>query len=103
MAIKKTQEILAAKESIKKKQEEKRKEALKISSDLRKRKQELLDKQLLELKTLIEKLEKNPEQKDGIMESTKHLQQSIGSIRKDLAMNDQSTTTKTLSKKKRTS
>lgn len=58
-AIKKGQELLAAKEKLKKNQEEKRKEALKITHDLRKRKQELLEKQLAQQKLLIEKLEKS--------------------------------------------
>lgn len=58
-AIKKNQELLAAKEKLKKNQEEKRKEALKITHDLRKRKQELLEKQLAQQKLLIEKLEKS--------------------------------------------
>lgn len=59
MAIKKGQELLAAKEKLKKNQEEKRKEALKITHDLRKRKQELLEKQLAQQKLLIEKMEKS--------------------------------------------
>lgn len=58
-AIVKNQEILAAKEQLKKKHEEKRKEAMKITQDLRKRKQELLEKQLAQQKLLIEKLEKS--------------------------------------------
>lgn len=58
-AIKKNQELLAAKEKLKKNQEEKRKEAIKITQDLRKRKQELLEKQLAQQKLLIEKLEKS--------------------------------------------
>lgn len=58
-AIVKGQEILAAKEQLKKKHEEKRKEAIKITQDLRKRKQELLEKQLAQQKLLIEKLEKS--------------------------------------------
>ncbi|XP_011499699.1 PREDICTED: RNA-binding protein 26 [Ceratosolen solmsi marchali] len=93
LAIKKTQEILAAKETLKKKQEEKRKEALKLTADLRKRKQELLDKQLTELRSLIERAEKNPDQKDAIMVTIKVMQQSIDSLRKDLAQsnNGQST------------
>lgn len=89
LAIKKTQEILAAKESIKKKQEEKRKEVIKITCDIRKRKQDLLEKQLLEMKVLIDKVEKNPEQKDVLMASIKLLQQSIDNIRKDLANSNQ--------------
>ncbi|KAK9309839.1 hypothetical protein QLX08_000650 [Tetragonisca angustula] len=89
LAIKKTQEILAAKETLKKKQEEKRKEALKLTADLRKRKQELLDKHLIEIRALIDKAEKNPEQKDAIMATIKTMQQSIDNLRKDLAANGQ--------------
>ncbi|KAL0099310.1 hypothetical protein PUN28_020108 [Cardiocondyla obscurior] len=89
LAIKKTQEILAAKETLKKKQEEKRKEAIKITADLRKRKQELLDKHLIELRALIDKAEKNPEQKESIMPTIKAMQQSVDNIRKDLAANGQ--------------
>lgn len=58
-AIKKTQEILAVKEKLKKNQEEKRKEALKLTQNLRKRKQELLEKQLAQQKLLIDKMEKS--------------------------------------------
>ncbi|EFN81664.1 RNA-binding protein 26, partial [Harpegnathos saltator] len=89
LAIKKTQEILAAKETLKKKQEEKRKEALKLTADLRKRKQELLDKHLIELRALIDKAEKNPEQKESIMPTIKAMQQSVDNLRKDLAANGQ--------------
>lgn len=89
LAIKKTQEILAAKETLKKKQEEKRKEALKLTADLRKRKQELLDKHLIELRALIDKAEKNPEQKDSIMPTIKAMQQSVDNLRKDLGANGQ--------------
>ena len=90
LAIKKTQEILAAKETLKKKQEEKRKEALKLTADLRKRKQELLDKQLTEIRALIERAEKNPEQKDAIMATIKTMQQSINNLQNDLSANGQS-------------
>lgn len=41
-----------------KNKDEQRKEVLKIQSDLRKRKQELLDKQLSQQKILIEKMSK---------------------------------------------
>lgn len=58
-AIKKGQEMLAVKEKLKKNQEEQRKEALKLTQNLRKRKQELLEKQLAQQKVLIEKLEKS--------------------------------------------
>lgn len=89
LAIKKSQEILAAKETLKKKQEEKRKEALKLTADLRKRKQELLDKHLIELRALIDKAEKNPEQRESIMPTIKAMQQSVDNLRKDLAANGQ--------------
>ncbi|XP_069684891.1 RNA-binding protein 26 isoform X2 [Periplaneta americana] len=88
-AIKKTQEILAVKETLKKKQEEKRKEALKITADLRKRKQDLLDKQLAQQKLLIERLEKGgvaSEQREALMTTIKKLQESIEKIRKDLSI-----------------
>lgn len=58
-AIKKGQEMLAVKEKLKKNQEEQRKEALKLTQNLRKRKQELLEKQLAQQKLLIDKLEKS--------------------------------------------
>ncbi|XP_066593102.1 RNA-binding protein 26 isoform X2 [Prorops nasuta] len=89
LAIKKNQEMLAAKETLKKKQEEKRKEALKLTADLRKRKQELLDKHLIEIRRLIERAEKYPEHKDAIMETIKNIQQSIDNLRKDLSSNGQ--------------
>lgn len=54
-AIKKNQELLAAKEKRKKNQEE----ALKVSQNLRKRQQELLEKQLAQQKLLIGKMEKS--------------------------------------------
>lgn len=85
LAIKKTQEMLAVKETLKKKQEEKRKEAIKLTADLRKRKQELLDKQLIEMKQLIDRAEKHPDQKDALIGAIKAMQQSIDSLRKDLA------------------
>ncbi|PNF30064.1 hypothetical protein B7P43_G05352 [Cryptotermes secundus] len=87
-AIKKTQEILAVKETLKKKQEEKRKEALKLTADLRKRKQDLLHKQLAQQKLLIERLESSgvaPEQREALMATIKKLQESIEKIRKDLS------------------
>ncbi|KAK7869794.1 hypothetical protein R5R35_008321 [Gryllus longicercus] len=87
--IKKSQEMLAAKETLKKKQEEKRKEALKLTADLRKRKQELLDKQLSQQKKLIERLEKggvSGDQRESLMSTIKTLQESIEKIRKDLSV-----------------
>lgn len=57
-AIKKNQELLAAHVKVKKNQDVQRKNVLKIQSDLRKKKQELLDRQLSQQKILIEKMEK---------------------------------------------
>lgn len=85
--IKKSQELLAAKEKLKKNQDDKRKEVMKINQDLRKRKQELLEKQLSQQKILIEKMEKltpGP-QRDLIKETIKKTQESIEEIRKDIA------------------
>ncbi|XP_071442055.1 RNA-binding protein 26 isoform X2 [Hetaerina americana] len=108
-AIKKSQEILAAKEAWKKKQEENRKEALKMNANLRKRKQELVEKQLAQQKILIEKLEKGniaaasltgpaansanatvagllrPGEREAILKTVKSLQESIEATRKDLS------------------
>jgi RNA-binding protein 26 len=52
-------------------------EALKLTADLRKRKQDLLDKQLAQQKLLIERLEKGgvgPEQREAHMTTIKKLQ-----------------------------
>lgn len=52
-------------------------EALKLTADLRKRKQDLLDKQLAQQKLLIERLEKGgvgPEQREALMTTIKKLQ-----------------------------
>lgn len=57
-AIKKNQELIATQVKVKKNQDVQRKQVLKIQSDLRKKKQELLDKQLSQQKVLIEKMEK---------------------------------------------
>lgn len=56
--IKKNQDFLAAQVKMNKNKDEQRKEVLKIQNDLRKRKQELLDKQLSQQKILIEKMSK---------------------------------------------
>lgn len=85
-AIKKSQELLAAKEKLKKNQDSQRKEVLKIKNDLQKRKQELLEKQLSQQKILIEKMEKLPPgpQRDTIKETIKKTQESIEAIKRDL-------------------
>lgn len=57
-AIKRNQELLAAKEKLRKNSENQKKDMMKIKNDLRKKKQELLDKQLLQQKRLIAKMEK---------------------------------------------
>lgn len=103
-AIKKTQEMLAAKEKLKKNQEENRKEALKLTQNLRKRKQELLEKQVAHQKLLIEKLEKSEfrwggiefkplnlspaappgPQRDLLKQTIKKSQEAIEAIRRDV-------------------
>lgn len=85
-AIKRGQELLAAKEKLKKNQEEKRREAVKLTQDLRKRKQELLEKQLAQQKLLIDKMEKTGSgvQRDKLLETIKKSQESIEAIRKDM-------------------
>ncbi|KAJ8916686.1 hypothetical protein NQ315_000331 [Exocentrus adspersus] len=85
-AIKKNQELLAAQAKVNKNKDVQRKEVLKIQSDLRKRKQELLEKQLSQQKVLIEKMEKLPPgpQRDIIKETIKKTQEAIEDIKKDI-------------------
>ncbi|CAH0548606.1 unnamed protein product [Brassicogethes aeneus] len=85
-AIKKNQELLAATQKLKKNQEDQRKDMLKIKNDLRKRKQDLLEKQLMQQRKLIEKMEKLPAgpQRDLIKDTIKKSQESIETIKKDL-------------------
>lgn len=86
--MKKMQEMAAAKQNIRKKQEEKRREAMQITADLRKRKQELLEKQLEQQKQLIQRLEKQDitkEQRQEVLSTIKCLQDSVEKIRKDLS------------------
>lgn len=101
-AIKKNQELLAAKEKLKKNQSEQRKEMFKMKQDLRKRKQELLEKQLSQQKILIEKMEKllpGP-QRDLVKETIKKTQESIEEIRKDIASStEQAAKTTTVQRK----
>ncbi|XP_066904671.1 RNA-binding protein 26 isoform X5 [Halyomorpha halys] len=80
---KKIEEVSQAK----KKQEEARKAGIKLNADLRKRKQELLEKQLNQQKILIQRVEAGNiplQQKNSLMATIKVLQESIESIRKDL-------------------
>ncbi|CAG9862332.1 unnamed protein product [Phyllotreta striolata] len=85
-AIKKNQELIATQVKVKKNQDVQRKQVLKIQNDLRKKKQELLDKQLSQQKILIEKMEKLPvgPQRDVIKETIKKTQEAIEEIKKDL-------------------
>lgn len=86
-ALKKSQEILEKDKLLKKKKEETRKEALKLTSDLRKRSQILLEKQIEEQKALIKKLELgniDDKQKKDLRETIKTLQESIEKINKEL-------------------
>lgn len=84
----KLQEVAVAKQNLRKKQEEKRREAIQITADLRKRKQDLLDKQLEQQKQLIKRLENKDitaEQRQDVLNTIKTLQESVEMIRKDLA------------------
>ncbi|XP_032788701.2 RNA-binding protein 26 [Daphnia magna] len=88
-AIKRSQEILAAKEALKKKQEEQKREATKLQVDLQRRKQELLDKQLQQQRVLIERLEKNKntiktDERAAVMQTVRNLQETIEKLKKDL-------------------
>ncbi|KAK6645014.1 hypothetical protein RUM43_001290 [Polyplax serrata] len=86
-AIKKSQEMLEKNQLLRKKTEEKRKEALKLTSDLRKRTQILLGKQIEQQKALIKKLEiggLEEKQKKDIMDTVKALQDSIEKIQQEL-------------------
>ncbi|CAG9829792.1 unnamed protein product [Diabrotica balteata] len=85
-AIKKNQELIATQVKVKKNQDVQRKQVLKIQSDLRKKKQDLLEKQLSQQKVLIEKLEKLPTgpQRDIVKETIKKTQEAIEEIKKDL-------------------
>ncbi|XP_060533115.1 zinc finger protein swm [Cylas formicarius] len=86
VAIKKNQDLIAAQVKVNKNKDEQRKEVLKIQSDLRKRKQELLDKQLSQQKILIDKMSKlapGP-QRDVVKETIKKTQEAIEAIKKDL-------------------
>ena len=87
-AIRKSQEILAAKEALKKKQEEQKREATKLQVDLQRRKQELLDKQLQQQRVLIERLDKTckPEERAQVMQTVRNLQESIEKLKKDLQL-----------------
>ena len=86
-AIKKSQEMLEKNKLLRKKTEEKRKEALKLTSDLRKRTQSLLEKQIGQQKALIQKLEignLDEKQKKDVMDTIKILQDSIEKIKQEL-------------------
>ena len=91
-AIKKNQEILEAKAQMKKAAQSKQTEAAKRMLDLRKGKQDLLDKQLTEQKKLIAKLESKKEngeelkaeEKTMIMKLIKTLSESIMKTKDDL-------------------
>ncbi|KAG5882370.1 hypothetical protein JTB14_036294 [Gonioctena quinquepunctata] len=99
-AIKKNQELLATHAKVKRNQDVQRKHVLKIQNDLRKKKQELLDKQLSQQKILIEKMEKLPPgpQRDVIKETIKKTQEAIEAIKKNLE--DAALVTKALPVKK---
>ncbi|XP_054279782.1 RNA-binding protein 26-like isoform X2 [Macrosteles quadrilineatus] len=80
------QAVQGAQNALKKKQEEKRKEALKLTQHLSKRKNDLIDEVLLNQKLLMDKLEKGnltPEKRAEIMATLKGFQENIETLRKD--------------------
>ncbi|RZF38769.1 hypothetical protein LSTR_LSTR008139 [Laodelphax striatellus] len=84
-AVKKSLEMQAVNIAIKKKREEIRKEALK---HFRKRKQELLEKQIANQKLLVERLQKGyvvPEQRLELISTIKTLQENIEKTKKEIA------------------
>ncbi|XP_019773484.1 zinc finger protein swm isoform X2 [Dendroctonus ponderosae] len=85
-AIHKYQDFLAVQAKMNKNKDEQRKEVLQIQSNLRKRKQELLDKQLSQQKILVEKMSKLPPgpQRDMIKNTIMKTQEAIEAIKKDL-------------------
>ncbi|GAB6027315.1 hypothetical protein CHUAL_001598 [Chamberlinius hualienensis] len=92
-------QVLSAQETIKKKQAEQRKEAMKIKVDLVKRKQDLLQKQIQQQKVLIEKLDRNKNmsatERTAIIETIKLLQESIEKLKAELVANVQTNHPKT--------
>ncbi|BES87843.1 RRM [Nesidiocoris tenuis] len=73
----------------KKKQQESIKAGMKLHADLRKRKTELMEKQINEQKLLIQRLEApnvTPQQKTALMDTIKTIQESIDGLRKDLEL-----------------
>nr|CAD7610691.1 unnamed protein product [Timema genevievae] len=86
-AAKKSLEFRVVKETLKKRQEEKRKQAMKLTTDLRKRKQLLITRQLGEQKFLVKKLEqgvKGPQERAAILSTIKMLQDSVDKLRREL-------------------
>nr|CAD7266537.1 unnamed protein product [Timema shepardi] len=86
-AVKKSLEFRVVKETLKKRQEEKRKQAMKLTTDLRKRKQLLITRQLGEQKFLVKKLEqgvKGPQERAAILSTIKMLQDSVDKLRREL-------------------
>ncbi|KAI8507726.1 RNA-binding protein 26 [Branchiostoma belcheri] len=81
------QKVAEAQEALRKKQEEKKKEALKLKMNLQTKKQELLQKQIQQQKMLIERLEKNKSmaapERDAIMKTLKTVQESITKLKTD--------------------
>ncbi|XP_043219618.1 RNA-binding protein 26-like isoform X1 [Amphibalanus amphitrite] len=83
-AIKLSQEKLAATVTLQAKHMEKQKEMLKLAADLKKRKTELLEKQLAQQKALLAKLENKslkPEERQKIVTTVKALQVAIDKTR----------------------
>lgn len=92
--IKRSQEMLAAHVTLKNLQEQKKAEAFKMSNDLRKRQQTMMEEQIGQQKKLIAKLEGgsfNAKEKEETLKILKVLQESVSKLKRDL---DESTPNK---------
>lgn len=92
-AILKQRELLAAEVAAKHKVEKQKADALKLRSEVEQRKRHLLEKQMQQLKVLVNKLEANkanmkPEEKKVVLETIKSLQAAIESTRSQVVGGD---------------
>jgi len=85
--IKRSQEMLAAQVSLRNMQEQKKQEALKMSNDLRKRQQTMMEEQIGQQKKLIAKLESGKlrvDEKEETLKLIRILQDNVTKLKKDL-------------------
>lgn len=86
-SIKRSQEMLAAQVTLKNLQDQKKAETLKMSNDLRKRQQTMMEEQIVQQKKLIAKLEGGnipAKEKDEALKILKMLSENVQKLKKDL-------------------